>query len=174
MKSSLPPGITASRSFTLLDVNGIPQTAFDPTSTAAVRMKTTFGGTVTSGVTTVVVDQKQDVTLSGLLTGVHTLNGTSLTHMTGTLGTGSTPMPIDMTMSAAITNLVLPQSSTGNQWPQSGTIAATITDAGFGTAFTTMATIAFNGTSTVTVTTTVGGLTTTSTIDLANPYPVRG
>lgn len=167
-------GITASRSFTLLDANGTPQTAFDRASTAAVRMKTAFAGTVTSRGSTLAVDQKQDVTLSGLLTGVHTLNGTSLTHTAGSIVTGSAPLPIDMTMSATITNLVLPRSSTGSQWPQSGTIAATITDAGLGAAFTTSTTMVFNGTSTVTVTTTVGGVTTTSTIDLAKPFPIRG
>lgn len=167
-------GITASRSFTLLDATGTAQTAFDPTSTAAVRMKATFAGTVASGGTTLVVDEKQDVTLSGLLTGVHTLNGTSLMHTTGSAAAGSAPVPVDMTMSATITNLVLPRSSAGNQWPQSGTIAATITDTGLGTAFTMMVTMTFNGTSTVTMTTTVGGLTTTSTIDLEKPPPVRG
>ena len=166
-------GITASRSFTLLDVNGTPQTAFDRTTTAAVRMKTTFAGTITSAGTTVKVDQQQDITLSGLLTGVHTLNGTSSTHLIGSLVTGGAPLPLDMSMSAKITDLVLPRSSTGSQWPQSGTIAATITETSAGTAFTTMVPLAFNGTSKVAVTTTFGGFTSTSTIDLAN-FPVRG
>ena len=167
-------GVTASRSFTLLDASGTPQTAFDRTSTAAVRMKSTFAGTITSGATSMVVDQRQDLTLSGLLTGVHTLNGTSLLHLTGSFATGGTSSPTDMTMSTTITDLVLPRSSTGSQWPQSGTIAGTVTDTELGTSFTTTIAMTFNGTSVVTVTTTAGGFTSTSTIDLANPLPRRG
>jgi hypothetical protein len=165
-------GITASRSFTLLDASGTPQTVFDRTTTAAVRMKATFAGTLTTGATTEVVDHQQDFTLSGLLSGVHTLNGTSRTHIAGSFGTGVTAIPIDMTMATTITNLVLPRSSSGSQWPQSGTIASTITDPELDMPMTVV--IAFNGTSTATMTMTVGGFTTTSTIDLANPGARRG
>ena len=171
-------GITVSRTFTLLDANGTPQTAFDRTSTAAVRMITALTGTITTATMTATVDQQQDVTLSGLLTGMHTLNGTSATRTTGTFGTGTAALPIDVSMSATITNLVLPRSSTGSQWPQSGTITSTITESGLAmltSPSTTMTvTVAFNGTSMVTVTTTIGGFTTTSKIDLANPRPIRG
>jgi hypothetical protein len=165
-------GITASRSFTLFDASGTPQAAFDRTTTAAVQLKSAFAGTVTSGLTTLVVDQQQDVTLSGLLTGVHTLDGTSLLHMTGSYGTGATAIPISTTVSTKITKLVLPRSSSGSQWPQSGTIAASIADAELGAPMT--VTIAFNGTSKATMTISMGGFTTTSTIDLANPGSVRG
>jgi hypothetical protein len=165
-------GVTASRSFTLFDAGGAPQSAFDPTSTAAVQMKAAFAGTVTSSVMTVVVDQRQNFTLSGLLAGAHTLNGTSLLSLTGNYGTGATAMPLDMTVSTTITNLVLPRASSGNQWPQSGSISATITDAEFGTPMT--VTIAFNGTSTASMTVTVDGFTTTSTLDLARPGSLRG
>jgi hypothetical protein len=167
-------GVTVSRSFALLDASGTPQTAFDRATTAAVRMKSTFAGTVTSGTTTMVIDQKQDLTLSGLLTGVDTLNGTSLGQVTGSIGTGSTAIPIATTTSTKITNLVLPRSSSGSQWPQSGTIAATITNAGFGAPLTTMVSITFNGTSTAQVTVTAGGFTSTSPVDLGNPGPIRG
>jgi hypothetical protein len=167
-------GVTVSRSFTLLDASGAPQAAFDRSTTAAVRMTSTFAGTVTSGTTTMAIDQQQDLTLSGLLTGVHTLNGTSLGHATGSIGTGSAAIPIATTTSTTITNLVLPRSSGGSQWPQSGTIAATITDAGFVGPLTATFSIAFNGTSTAKVTVTTGGVTTTFTIDLANPGSIRG
>ena len=165
-------GVTASRSFTLLDASGAPQTAFDRTSTAAVRMNTTFGGTVASGTTTVVIDQQQELTLSGLLTGVHTLNGTSLLHLTGSLGTGAATIPIGTTVSTKITNLVLPRQASGGQWPQSGTIAATVTDAQIGAPL--MVAITFNGTSKATMTVTVNGFTSTTTIDLADLGPLGG
>lgn len=164
-------GITASRSFSLFDANGMPQATFDRTATAAVALKTTLAGTITSGGATVTIDERQDVTLSGLLTGIHTLNGTSLSHVTGSIGTGAGSIPLSTTVSTTITNLVLPRSSTGNQWPQSGTIAATITDTDSEPM---SVTITFNGTSKATMTVTMGGLTTTSTIDLTNPFPVRG
>jgi hypothetical protein len=166
--------ITVSRSFTLLDAGGAPQTAFDRTTTAAVRMKTAFAGTVTSGTTTMVIDQQQDITLSGLLTGVHTLNGTSLGHANGSVGTGASAIPINTSISTTITNLVLPRSSSGSPWPQSGTIAATVTEVGFGTPVTSTITITFNGTSTAQVAVTANGFTFTSTVDLANPRSVRG
>lgn len=166
--------ITVSRSFTLLDASGTPQTAFDKTTTAAVRMKTTFAGTITGGAATLAVDQQQDVTLSGLLTGIHTLNGTSLVHLTGSSASPAA-IPIATTISMTITDLVLPRSSSGSQWPQSGTIAATIVDSSVGgVPATTMIVITFNGTSRAAVAVTVNGVTVTSTVDLANPISVRG
>lgn len=167
-------GVTVSRSFTLLDANAAPQTAFDPATTAAVRLKTAIAGTVTSGASTIAVDQQQDLTLSGLLTGVHMLNGTSLVHMTGSAGSGTTTVPVNMTISATVTNLVLPRASRGEQWPQSGTIAATVTDASSGTARTGTIAVGFNGTSKATLTVTVDGLSVSTTIDLTNPGSIRG
>jgi hypothetical protein len=166
--------VTVSRSFTLLDASGTPQAAFDKSTTAAVRMKTAFAGTLTTSDASVVIDQEQDITLSGLQTGVHTLNGTSLGHLTGHAGAGAATVPIATTISTAITSLVLPRSSSGSQWPQSGTIAATITDSSSGTPLTAAITITFNGTSKALVSVTANGVTLTSTIDLANPGSVRG
>ena len=162
-------GITVSRSFTLLDASGTPQTQYDKSSTAAVRMKSAFAGTVTSGASTFTVDQAQDVTLSGLLTGVHTLNGTSLGHLVGPFGNGTTTTPIATTVSATITNLVLPRSSTGaDRFPKSGTITATTaTTIGALPTFTGTATITFNGTSHAAVVVTAGGQTTSCTVDLS-------
>jgi hypothetical protein len=137
-------------------------------------MKTAFAGTVTSGTTTMVIDQQQDITVSGLLTGVHTLNGTSLGHANGSIGTGASAIPVSTTVSTTITNVVLPRTTSGSPWPQSGTIAATVTDAGFGTPVTSTITITFNGTSMAQVAVTVNGFTYTSTVNLANPGPVRG
>jgi hypothetical protein len=165
-------GVTVSRSFTLLDASGAAQSAFDRTTTAAVRMKTTFAGTVTSGASTVVVDQQQDLTLSGLLTGIHTLNGTVLAKLNGTLGTGTGTIPVATTILTTINSLVLPRGDA--KWPQSGSIAATITDASFAVPMVSTFTIAFNGTSTATVTVTAVGFSGTFTIDLANPGPIRG
>jgi hypothetical protein len=163
-------GIAVTRSFTLFDASGNPQSQFDRTTTAAVQMKTTFAGTVASGGSTLTIDQIQDVTLSGLLTGVHTLNGTSLGHVAGNVSNGTITTPVATTISTTISNLVLPSSSTGpNRWPQSGTVGTTVT-ATLGALPTTTSSIsfAFNGTSTVAITMTSGGRTTQCTVDLSH------
>ena len=161
-------GVTVSRSFTLFDASGTPQSQFDRTTTAAVRMKTTFAGTVTSGNSTITVDQQQDVTLSGLLTGIHTLNGTSLGHLSGTIGNATTLTPVSSTISTTITNLVLPQSSSGaNRFPASGTIAAAnVTTIGALPAVTTNAVVTFDGTSKASLVITSAGRTMRCTVDL--------
>ena len=46
-------GVVVSRSFTLFDASDNPQAAFDPATTAAIRMKSSFSGTVNSGGSTV-------------------------------------------------------------------------------------------------------------------------
>lgn len=162
-------GVTVTRRFTLYDASGNPQAQFDRTTTAAVRMKTTFAGTVASGNSTVTVDQDQDVTLSGLLTGVHVLNGSSLGHLTGSIGNGTTTTPIASTISTTINNLVLPASSTGpNRWPRAGTIAATAsTRVGALPTVTVNTSITFDGTSKAAVIITSGGQTTRCTVDLS-------
>jgi hypothetical protein len=162
-------GITVSRRFTLLDASGTAMSQYDRTATAAVRMTSSFTGTVTSGASTVTVDQTQDVTLSGLLTGARTLNGTSLGHLAGTIGNGTTTTAIASTISTTITNLVLPQSSTGpDRFPKSGVIAvANSTTIGALPAFTTNASITFNGTNKAAVVVTAGGATTSCTVDLS-------
>ena len=162
-------GITVARSFTLLDASGNPMSQYDRTATAAVRMRSSFAGTVTSGASTVTVDQTQDVTLSGLLTGARTLNGTSLGHLAGTIGNGTTTTAIASTISTTITNLVLPQSSTGpDRFPRSGVIAvANTTSIGALPSFTTNVSITFNGTSKAAVVVTAGGATTSCTVDLS-------
>lgn len=161
-------GVTVSRRFTLYDASGNAQSSFDRASTAAVRMQTSFTGTVASGGTTMALDQRQDYTLSGLLTGVHTLDGTSLGHVTGTVSNGSTSTPITSTITTTTTGLVLPRSSTGaDRFPAGGTIAAlTETTIGALPTITTSVLVAFDGTSRAAVTITTGGRTTRCTIDL--------
>jgi hypothetical protein len=163
-------GVTVSRNFTLYDANDNPQTAFDKTTTAAVRMQTSASGTVTTGGTTLAVDAQQDVKVSGLLTGIHTLDGTSVAHANGTIGSGTTTTPLSSTASVTFSHLVLPRESTGpHRFPASGTITA-LTTATYG-ALPTVATsvsITFDGTSKAAVTLTVNGLTTHCTVDLSS------
>ena len=162
-------GITVTRSFMLLDASGNAQSQFDQATTAAVRLKSTFAGTVVSGSSTVTIDQQQESTLSGLLTGVHVLDGTSLGHVNGTIGNGTTSTQITSTVATTIDKLVLPRSSTGaDRFPASGSITVNnSTMIGALPAVATSVTITFNGTSKATVTITSNGHTTSCTVDLS-------
>ena len=163
-------GLTVSRSFTLYDASDNPQTAFDRTTTAAARMTTSLAGTVASGGTTLAIEEQQDMKVSGLLTGVHTLNGSSLIHVNGTVATGATTTPIVSTVAITISNLAVPRESTGpNRFPASGTVTA-LTEATYGALpkMTVGTTITFNGTSRAAVTVNVNGLTTHCTVDLSS------
>ncbi len=163
-------GITVTRRFKVLDANGAPQSQFDQATTAAVRMETSFAGIVTTGNTRLVVDQRQEITLSGLLTGVHALDGSSLGHVVGSVNGGTSTVPGNTTIGTTITNLVLPAASGVNRWPRSGTVVVTIANA-FGAgglpAMTSTASITFNGTSKATVVVITPGFTSRCTLDLS-------
>jgi hypothetical protein len=167
-------GLTLTQSYTLLDASGKPQSQFDPSTTAAVRTTMKGTGTVsltgsnTTGLLT--VDEQQDQTLSGLLTGTHVLNGTMTMHMSGPLSIGTTTTSMNSTTTMTTTNLMLPQAG-ASAWPTSGTITEDMTstvDAG-SPAVSTHLTMTFNGTSKVAVVITLGGITQRCTMDMANP-----
>ncbi len=163
-------GVVVSRSFTLYDANDNPQSAFDAATTAAIRMKSSFSGTVTSGGSTVTIDQQQDHKITGLLTGVHVLNGTTLGHVHGTIVSATTSTPVTSTISTNIAGLVIPNESTGpNRFPKAGVITALAeTTVGALPTVTVNTSIAFNGTSKAAVTLTVNGISTHCTVDLSS------
>jgi hypothetical protein len=174
-------GVTVTMSYMLLDAAGHPQSAADVATTAAVRTITTVSGTLTlqpssSGGTggTLTLNRTDDMTLSGLLTGVHTLNGTGN-------GTSETKVTlagqlIDVTSAdkSTTTNVVLPKASSTSFWPVSGTITSdqTLTSktAGFsGLTSTIHSVMTFNGSANMTVSITIDGVTSTCTINLQDP-----
>src|SRR5215510_12618489 len=69
-------GLTMTRSFQLLDVSGVPQSAFSPTETRAIRAVADLNGTVDSTSSTppytLKVSSHREHTLSGLPGGTHT------------------------------------------------------------------------------------------------------
>jgi hypothetical protein len=159
-------GLTLTMYFQLFDASNTPQSAFSPTTTAAIRTVTDVSGTVSSPSgappSTTTVTGHSDQTLSGLLGATHTLNGTG--NMTATMDADL--VTLSFTITQTITNLVLPERGSANQYPQSGTIALDIaSDADFDA----HVTMTFNGTSTVTIVMTSGGTTQTCTLDLKNP-----
>jgi hypothetical protein len=163
-------GLTVTQSFVLLDASGAPQSAFSRTGTAAVRTSTKLTGTLAASGGSLTVDQSQELTLSGLLTGVHVLNGTSLAHVVSA-GGGGTPAPFTATTKTTIANLVLPVPRAGGQpsWPTSGTITLDMMTqlSALGGPVTTHSVITFDGTSKVVVTFDEGGVLERCTIDLA-------
>jgi hypothetical protein len=165
-------GLTFSMTYFLLDASGKNQSAPDPKATASIRTVSDVKGTTTipsnNGVGgTMVVDDHQEMTMSGLLTTTHTLNGTSKSRYDITL-TGTNPLKGSIDMTATTSNVVVPLEA--GAYPKSGTIT---NDMKIGTAIgpTTVTSnaksvITFNGTSIVTVVSTVDGRVQTCKIDL--------
>ena len=162
-------GVTVTRAFTLLDASNTPQSQFDPATTAAVRTFTTVAGTFTAGPRSVTINSQETMTLSGLLTGVHTLDGASVAHLSSP-ASGTTPA-FNTDVTTTIDHLVLPTDS--NKYP-AGTITMDATSAlNSGTPQPTLGLrMVFDGTSTAKMTITVGGFASqTCTIDLASQTP---
>lgn len=168
-------GITVNQSFTLLSGSGAKQSAFDPTSTNAVRANTTVGGTLVEQGTSLNVNGQQELTLSGLVSGPHVLNGTSSLTVSGTVVDDASVYPINITVSSSIANLVLPANENGSSqiWPTSGTLTVDINGASGPVSLSQVRTvITFSGSSTVNVTVSGGGLSQSCKVDLAVAEPV--
>ena len=163
-------GVTITQSFALFSATGAAQSVFDPATTAAVKSSTVVAGTVDQDGSTLTVDAREDLTLSGLLTGPHTINGTSTAHIFGTLALDEAA-DVDIRITASVANLVLPTNGTpGTQtWPVSGTIVVESSAAFSDFTATSRQSITFNGTSTVTVRITEGGTSQTCQLNLARP-----
>jgi hypothetical protein len=162
-------GYTVSQSYALLDAAGTPQSAFDPTRTAAVRAKSAVAGTQTGQGGSLTIDAQQELTLSGLLTGTHTLNGTATLHATGTAIYAGVSSPVDVNAKTTIANLVLPPKSSSTSWPTSGTITVeSVSALGSGLpSGTSKVAMTFNGTSRVNVVVSLGNITVSCSVDLA-------
>lgn len=157
-------GVTMSMYYQLFDASGALQSAFNPTTTAAIRTVSDLSGTVpTTGALTATIEGHNDKTLSGLLTATRTLNGSSTT--TVTMNDGS--QPLRLTIAETTTDLVLPQRGSATPYPLSGSISMDVTTSGGG--FDVHVTITFNGTSTATMVVTSNGTTQTCTVNMASP-----
>jgi hypothetical protein len=161
-------GLTVTQSFTLLDGSGAPQSAFDQATTSAVRAKTSVAGTLQNGTDQFTIDGQQELTLSGLRTATHTLDGTSTMHV---VSVGSLNAETTARVTIAGLELQAPTAEGTHPWPTAGTIVAEISTSFTGAPLgAVVATATFNGTSTVTVKFSIpgGAVVGTCTIDLAN------
>lgn len=160
-------GLTITRGYALLTASGTPQASYEKGTTAAVRTTAAVVGRVTEQGMTADIDMQQAMTLSGLLTRAHVLDGTQLLKMTMSMPDHPT---MRMTVTTTIAALALPERGTSQKYPKSGTITTSLAsdDAAFGTFTITMT---FNGTSKVAVRIDDGGTIEQCTIDLAATGP---
>ena len=164
-------GLTVTHSFALLDASGATQTAFDQGTTSGVRARTTVAGTLQQGQLQLAVDGQQDLTLTGLRTATHTLDGTSRVHVASISGAAPS---FETTVNTTITGLKLqaPTADGTHPWPTAGTIVVeTSNSVGGAPAAVVRATLTFSGTSKVTVNLTGPGVAVNCTIDLASQAP---
>lgn len=166
-------GLKADRSFFLLDASGHPQSQYDVHTTDGVRNVMTVVGTIGRDSMQMSMNDHSDMTLTGLLSGRHVLNGVQVTDMSGKDGMmmmgggGSTFTTHTVTTTR---DLVLPGA--GEQFPKSGTISMQMTSELSGASVELMRMqLTFNGTNRVDVATTMGGFTTHCTIDLSSRFP---
>lgn len=166
-------GLTFKTSYYILEGTGTSLTTADGALAASVRVVSDVAGTLsaaTAGSSQISINKHSDLTLSGLLSGPRVLNGTSTEHdaVTTTASTVNTTAAIDLTSTTS--NVVLP-SSTTTKWPQSGSITSDLHTAATVGALPPLqasvhSVLTFNGTSVVTIMSTISGLTETCRIDL--------
>lgn len=167
-------GITMKQSFILWSASGARQSAFDPATTATVSTIAAVNGTVVKPGTSLSVNGQQEVTLSGLASAPHVLDGYSSSQVAGTVTDETSTYPVNVRINTSIFNLVLPANEAGSSqvWPSSGTITGTI-DGTFGPLSVNQSTsILFTGTSTVRISVRSGLATKNCTVDLAVAQPV--
>ena len=154
-------GMTMTRYYQLLDANGAPQPAWN-TNVVAIKNVMDRSGTMSMAAPiTVQMTGHDESTLSGLRSEIRTLTGTGTSSFTTTSATGTSTSNMTQT-----TNLTLP--TPGPDAYPTGTITMTMTTAGSSSPGVTM-TMTYDGTSKVTMTTNIGGLTQTCTLDMNTP-----
>jgi hypothetical protein len=170
-------GLTLNQHYTLLDAAGSKLSTFDAEKTTGLVVNSAVSGTATGysggNPVTLTVDGQQELTLTGLGSAQHTVNGTSLTLTTLTRSDGAVP-PVTSTITTKVVDLVIPIASRSNpgQWPTSGMIELqSSTDLGYvipldATIATTSAALEFSGTSIVKLTITTQNGTQTCRVDI--------
>jgi len=118
-------GLTLSQSFTLVSATGAKQATFDKATTSWLRVSSTITGTrAENDFTTTTVDGEQELTVTGLLTDRHTVNGSSTTRLARVEEGSSSAQPVLTTVATKLKNVVLPLVPPGAPvaWPLSGSM----------------------------------------------------
>lgn len=158
-------GVSFTRSFQLFDDAGTPQSAFNPTTTSAVRAISDASGTFTNQNGSVDFSSHDDYTVAGLLLDNLTIDGSSTSESIVTNSQNGDVLEIDAT--TTINDLVIPKRRTGNRYPLGGSIETNIALTNDEQTATVSVGIAFNGTSTATMTMSSALGTLTCLIDLS-------
>ncbi len=119
-----------SRTVSFFDVAGNPQDAFNPITTASIRMLIEMTGAVERDGWTATIERSRDVTVSGLEgeETERTWNGTSSTEVTRSQHTDENgTRSYDMSGVGTIEDVVRGVPRDENPWPLSGTITRSIT-----------------------------------------------
>lgn len=170
-------GLTLNQHYTLLDGGGSKQSAYDMATTSGLVVNSAVSGTASgyigSNAVTLTVDAQQELTLSGLGSPQHTINGTSLTLTTLARSDGS-EAPLTSTITTRVVDLVIPVPAPGDPmpWPVSGMVELrSTTDLGYiipldAANTTTSAAMEFSGSSVVKLTITTQNGTQTCSVDI--------
>ncbi|MGH7523446.1 MAG: hypothetical protein ACREK8_03990, partial [Gemmatimonadales bacterium] len=127
---TLRNGLDVTRTITLLDADGQPQSAYDSLLTASIHVVADISGERTHGPWTATVDRHRDFTVSGLVgtETTRTVNGTGNGTITNSRTNGDNGRAYNLVCSSTVTDVVLPvRADGGNGWPISGTITRTCT-----------------------------------------------
>lgn len=160
-------GITFIRQFQLLDASGAPLSSINPLAIASIRSVRDVNGMVTPSSEdpiTITLKRHDDATLSGVQSINRVLNGTATQEIVVSSSTDHITMN-DTTVTAA---LQLP--STQQKYPLGGTVVSSgAIQENASAAETYRVEMSFDGTSIVIVKTTIGGLTSSCKVNMANP-----
>ena len=117
-------GLTLARSFTLVSASGAKQSAFDRTTTSSIRAAATISGSRLEDGFRTTVEGEQELTVAGLLTNQHTINGASTTRLARVTEASVGEQPLMTTVTTKLKNVVLPlvQSGAPVAWPRSGSM----------------------------------------------------
>lgn len=155
-------GLTVDASYQLLDGNGNPMPIFNSTTVAGIRYVVDVNGAIDAGEgTTIGIASHDEQVVTGLQTATRTVNGSGSTDLSMVID-GQT---LSITSTRSTSNLVLPSEPGPGKYPASGSISFTAT----ADQVTYSATMTFNGTSTVSIVSTLDGTTQTCTYNLATP-----
>jgi hypothetical protein len=160
-------GLTYNLSYWLYDASGKSLSSSDGSGVAAIRAVSDFTGkhTLPAGNGKTALDTEighSDLTMSGLLTSTRILGGKSSVHDEIVISGNPQTRVTDVTV--VTSNVVL--GTAGAPYPKSGTIDINVNSVGSPN-FALRSLISFNGTSVVTLATTIGAVSVTCQVNLA-------
>lgn len=163
-----PSGLTVARSYALLASDGTRQSRYDPASTDGVWTYTHITGTARTTTSLITSDDERQLTVTGLLSSVHVINGSSVSRFDATSTIGGITTPSHIVSTTTIANVTIP---VGARFPTSGTMTSdVVSDMPYlGHAVTTHMVATFDGTNILSIVISGEGITASRcTVDLSD------